>query len=116
MDPSCAKGICDLVHSKFEWKQEKLEFCLTINGNEQVAYHGAVIKATNSTFPSPYMKQKETIALFKHQALKQGVHLMIMASHANSKGYSSRTPIQRDHQEDFQTPDVVQAQVDHSST
>jgi hypothetical protein len=79
-----------------------------IDGNEQVElniapYYG-VIKATNLTFPSPNMKQMEIIALFKHQALKQGTHLMTMARPANSKGYSSRTPIQRDHKEDCRIP------------
>jgi hypothetical protein len=57
MDPSYAKGISDLAHSKFEWKQEKLEFPLAIDGSVQVefdsaSFHG-VIKATNLTSPPP---------------------------------------------------------------
>jgi hypothetical protein len=69
MDPSCAKSISNLVYTKFEWKQEKLVFCLAINSDKQVEldivpYLGQeVLKATNLTFPNPSMKQKKKHSL-----------------------------------------------------
>jgi hypothetical protein len=40
-----------------------------------------VLKATSFTFPNPIMAQKEIIALFKQQALKQWVHLTTVATY-----------------------------------
>ena len=96
MDPSCAKNISDQVHSKFEWKQEKLVFCFAINGDEQVEfdiipYLGAGVgKTTDLTFPNPNMEQKELIEVFKQQASKHWVHLTTVASSSNSETYYGR--------------------------
>jgi hypothetical protein len=83
MDPSCAKGISDLVQTKFEWKQEKLVFSLAIHGNKPVEFdvvpylEREVLKVTSLSFCDPIMDQnKDLIALFKQQALKEGVHLL----------------------------------------
>jgi hypothetical protein len=72
MDPSRAKSISHLVvHTKFEWKQEKLVLCLAIDGGEQVEFDivpylgRGVLKTINLTFPNPNMKQYKIIALFK---------------------------------------------------
>jgi hypothetical protein len=58
MNPSCAKSISDQVHSKIEWKQEKLVFCLPIDGEEDiefdiVSYLGGDLMGANLTFSSP---------------------------------------------------------------
>ncbi len=94
MDPSCAKGISNLVNTKFRWKQEKLVFSLGIGGNEQVEFkvvpylgREGVLKAASLTFPNTSMDQKEMIALFKEQASKQGVHLTTVVSSSNSELY-----------------------------
>jgi hypothetical protein len=39
MDPSCAKGISDLVNTKFGWKQDKLVFSLGIDSNKQIEFN-----------------------------------------------------------------------------
>jgi hypothetical protein len=96
MEPSCANNINDLVQAKFGWKQEKLVFCLPIDGDEQVdfdivPYLGrGVGKGTNLTFPNSNLEQKDIIALFKQQALKQGVRLTTVASSANSHAHYGR--------------------------
>jgi hypothetical protein len=76
MNPSCANNISDLVQRKFGWKQEKLAFCLPIDGNKQIDFdfvpylgRGAG-KVTNLTFPNSNLKQKDIIALFEQRASK----------------------------------------------
>jgi hypothetical protein len=96
MDPSSAQRISDHVNSKFDWKQDKLVFSLDIDGGNQVEFDVVPYlgrqgikfsKVTSLHFPNPSMDQKEMIALFKQQALKQGVHLTTVASSSNSESY-----------------------------
>jgi hypothetical protein len=91
MDPSCAQGISDLVHSKFEWRQEKLVFSFRSDGNKPVEFDTVlylgrqVLKTPSLSFRNPIMDQKDLIALLKQQALKQGLHLTTVASTSNSQ-------------------------------
>jgi hypothetical protein len=95
MDPSCAQGSSDLVHSKFEWRQEKVVLSFRSDGDKQVEFDivpylgRQVLKVPSLCFCNPIMDQKDLIALLKQQALKQGLHLTTVASSSNresSKG------------------------------
>jgi hypothetical protein len=90
VDPSCAQGISNHVHSKFGWKQDKLVPSLGTDSDKQVRFNVVPYLGTEVrqvlTFPNnSNTDQREIIALFKEQVSKQGVHLTTVASSSNSE-------------------------------